>query len=245
MISNFVSVYTVIEKLYRDLGTNYELNESDIISWCAEALNTIGAYSQYEEISDCLLLKNGKSILPCNFYKLVDIRWKGKPIYWSTNTNRSNYQCHNCRIPVVHQDNSEHNNSSPYTFYINNSYIITNINDHDNMEANLCMVYLGIRTDELGYPLIPDDIYYSKALAAYVTSMIDYQDWRKGKIADKIKDKSEADWLFYVNSARGAANMPNTAMLESIKNSMLRLKSDPNAYRNGFKNRNTPENLNL
>lgn len=239
MISNFISINYVISKIYRDLGSNYELNEGDMYEWIAEALNMIGVYSQYEEISECIHLVNGKAKLPCGFYKLVDVNYKHHPIFWATNTNANNYQCHNCRIPVA---SSEVNR---YTFYINDSYIITNINDENNQTADLCMVYLGIRTDQDGYPMIPDDVYYMKALAAYVTHMLDYQDWRKGKIADKVFNKSEQDWLFYVNSARGAGNMPNTAQLENLKNVMRRLLPITNDYKRGFKNFNKGEQINL
>lgn len=241
MITNFISLKYILASVYRNLDTNTEINESDMIEWAAEALSIIGAYSQYEEISNCLTITNGKAKLPCGFHKLADINYKNNPVYWSTNHNKSNYQCHNCRIPSVEDGAC----STGYTFYINDSYIITNIEDHDDLEANLCMVYLGVRTDDEGYPLVPDDIYYQKAISSYIIHMIDKREWRKGKLSDKVKADSEADWLFYVNSARGAANMPNTAQLENLKNIMQRLISRPNQYRSSFKGLSKPENLNL
>jgi len=69
------------------------------------------AYSQYTENSECLELVAGKSKLPCNFYKLVSINYKGHPVYWATNTNAHNYQCDNCQIPVCSHGQCE------YTFY--------------------------------------------------------------------------------------------------------------------------------
>lgn len=240
MITNFISFRVILEGLYRDLNLNTELNENDVISWIAEGLNLIGAAAQYEEISECLTVTNGKAKLPCGLHKLSDVRYKHSPMYWSSNSNASNYQCHNCRIPVC-----EAGTCDGYTFYINDSYIITNINDHDDLEANLCMVYLGIRTDEEGFPLIPDDPYYQKALKAYVTERLDYQDWRRGKLSDKVYEDSKFQWGYYVNSAKASANMPNLAQLESLKNILLRLKSNPNAYRTAFKGLNKPENLNL
>lgn len=226
-------------KLYRDLGINTEIPEDSIVEWCAEALNLIGSYGQYEEVSECITITNGKARLPCGFDKLVDINYNNHPIYWSTNQNKSNYQCNNCNIPACD------NGSCDYTFYINDAYIVTNINNHDDLEANLCMVYLGIRTDADGFPLVPDDPYYLKALAAYVTMMLDRQDWRKGKIADKVKLDSEFEWGYYVNSARGSANMPSKAQIEGLKNVMQRLMSRPNQYRTSFKGLSKPENLNF
>lgn len=225
-----------MSKLYRDLGINYEISESDIIEWTAEALAMIGAYSQFEEISECLPLIGGKAKLPCGFEKLVDISYLGRPVFWATNTNAHNYQCSGCQIQMCDWGQCEQ------TFYLNDSYLISNIETSGT--ANICIVYLGIPTDEDGYPMIPDNIYYMKAITAYITSMLDYQEWRKGKLPDKVYKQSEADWLFYVNSARGAANMPNTAQLENLKNVWRRLMPTVNDYSKGFTNFNKKERLN-
>lgn len=236
MITGYVSIKQVIAKLYRDLGINEEISEINIVEWIAEALNIIGAYGQYKEVSECLPLVNGKAKLPCEFYKLVNINYKGHPVYWATNTNANNYQCENCNIPVCV-------NNCKYTFYMNDSYLISNINTEN--EDNICIVYLAMPKDEDGYPLIPDDVYYNKALVAYVTHMLDYQDWRKGKTTDKVFNKSEQDWLFYVNSARGAANMPNIAQLERLKNVWRRMLPLTNEYDRSFINLGNKENRNI
>ncbi len=241
MITGFISGKTVLAKLYRDLGINSEINELDVWEWISESLNMIGAYSQYNEISDCLELTNGKAKLPCGFFKLVDINYKNNPVYWSTQTNASNYQCSNCQIPICN------NQGCKYTFYLNDSYLISNITNDNLIEANnnICIVYLGIPVDSEGYPLIPDDIMYMKAVTSYVTLMLDTQDWRKGKLPDKVYEESKFNWGFYVNSARGAANMPNVQQMENMKNIMVRLMPQHNEYSKGFKNFNKGESLNL
>lgn len=229
MITGYVSVKYILAKLYRDLNLNQEINELDVIEWVNEALLKIGAYGQFKEISECLELKDGKVCLPNGFYKLVDIMYNNKPLAWATNTMANNYQCEGCRIPVCCQ---------PYTFYINDSYLITNI-DTSTAECstdNICIVYLGMPVDSDGYPMIPDDVYFLEACAKYVTYMLDYSEWRKGTLPDKVIDRSEKDWLFYVNSARGAANMPSAAQLENLKNVMIRLIPKQNEYNKFFKN---------
>ena len=238
MITGYTSIKTIFSAIYRNLGINYEIPEENMIEWCSEALQMIGAYGQYEEVSHCIELTGGKAKLPCGFDKLVDITYKGYPVHWATNTNANNYQCHNCRIPVCNLLETQ------FTFYINDSYIITNINDSTTTDtANVCVVYLGIPTDEDGYPLVPDDVYYVKALTSYITYMIDYQEWRKGKQTDKVYQKSEQDWLFYVNSSRGSANQPSLQQLENLKNVWRRLLPITNDYDRNFKNFNKKEQL--
>ena len=232
MITGFVPVETILAKLYRDLGINQEIDELSVVEWCYEALRMIGAYHQFEEISECITLTDGKAELPCGFYRLVDINIQGYPVSWASNQNMSNYQCEGCRITPCCTD---------YTFYINDRYLITNLNQFPSNQGSTqkaCIVYLGIPTDDKGYPMVPDDIYYQKALASYVTYMMDYQNWRKGKTPDKVMMKAEKDWLFYVNSARGSANMPGLAQLEAIKNVWTKIRPTGGEYGRHFANNN-------
>jgi hypothetical protein len=229
MINGYVPIETLMAKLYRDLNLNSEIDELSVVEWSAEALKMIGAYSQFEEISECLELHDGKAKLPCGFYQLVDIHYNGIPLAWATNQAASNYQCEGCKIPCCVGD---------YTFYINDYYLITNLDSSSETGTtqNVCIIYQGIPTDEKGYPMVPDHVYYHKALAAYVTYMLDRQEWRKGKIPDKVYQASERDWLFYVNSARGAANMPNIAQLENLKNIWSRMRPLGGEYNKHFIN---------
>ena len=243
MIEGYVSIKTVLTTLHRDLGTNTEINEVDVVEWAAEALSMVGAYSQYQEISACIDLVNGKAKLPIGFQKLVDVTYKNRQLYWATNTNAVNYQCADCQLPVCT------NSQQDLTFYLNDSYIITNVTDDSlgttDAEKSLCMVYLSMAVDEDGWPMIPDNVYFSKAITSYVTERLDWQQWRKGKLPENVYRDSEQRWLFYVNSARGAANMPGVAQLENLKNILTRFMPLRNDYSKAFKNIAKKERLNL
>ena len=233
MVLGYVTIDTVIAKLYRDLGINTEVNEAHIIEWIAEALDKIGSYAQYEELKECLKLENGKVKLPTNFYRIKDIGYNGQPLAWASPSMLTAYGCEGSGIPVC---------CTHYSFYIEGCYIITDI-DVSQAEStqNLNIIYLGVPVDENGYPLIPDDVYFMEATAKYVTYMLDYREWRKGNIPDKIINKSEQDWLFYVNSARGSANMPNERQMANLKNIWTKMIPDMNGDTNFFKQNATRE----
>lgn len=236
MINGLVSIKTVIAKLYRDLGLTTEVNEGHVVEWIAEALSMIGSYAQYEQTKTCLEIDdNGRAKLPINFHKIVDIAYQSKALSWASNNLVNDYGCEGCTITTCCLE---------HTFYINDCYIVTNIKptDYDvNDPKLLCISYLGVPVDEDGYPKIPDDVYFLKACAAYVTQQLDYREWRKGNTSDKVYQKSESEWLFYVNSARGAANMPSTAQLENLKNMWVRLIPKQNEFNNFFSNNSKQE----
>lgn len=236
MITNYTSLRTVIAKLYRDLGLTSEINEAHVVEWIAEALSKIGSFYQYEQIKTCLEIdEDGKAKLPTNFYRIVDIAYQSKPLSWATNNLINDYGCEGCKIQTC---------CTAHNFYINDCYIVTDIKPTDpdpNDPKLLCISYLGVPVDEDGYPKVPDDVYFHEACAKYVTYMLDYRDWRKGNTPDKIIQKSEQDWLFYVNSARGSANMPSLAQLENLKNVWVRLIPKQNEYKNFFSNNSNQE----
>lgn len=233
MLKGYTSVKTVMAKLYRDLNLTVDIPESSVVEWIAEILEKIGTFAQYDNLKECIDIVDGKAKLPTNFHKLVDIAYQSKPLNWATNTMYNDYACDNCTIPSCCGD---------YEFYINNNYIITNITDTNEQ---LCVIYLGVPTDEEGYPLVPDDAYFMDACTSYVTYKLDYQEWRKGNLPDKVFQKSEQEYLFYVRAAKASANMPNAAQLENLKNVWVRLIPKQDQYSSFFKDINKPERRKL
>lgn len=234
MISGYTSIKNISARLYAELGISTEISESNVAEWCADALSMIGSFYQYDILNAELEMDEGKTRLPLNYYKLIDIRYNNRPLMWSSNALVRDYDCEDCKIPQFCS------NCDMNSFYINNSFLITDIKE-TSPENKLCISYLGVPVDEDGYPLIPDDIYFFKACVAYITHRLDYIEWRKANISDKVFNKSESEWLFYVNSARGSANAPNLAQIEGWKNIMVRLIPKQNSYLNSFKNINNSE----
>ncbi len=236
MITGYTSLGTIIAKIYRTTQSNDEVNFSDCAEFAAEALNLIGAHGIYDEIPACLNITNGKSKLPLGFHKLSNITYNNSPMYWSSNSVATNYSCSNCQIPVCNSGTCDN------TFYVNNSYLVTSIKDEDQ---SVCIIYLGIHTDDEGIPMIPDDSLIIKAVEAFIIHKLDYANWRKGKITDKVFEESKREWLFYCPAAKGAANAPSLAQIQNLGNIFRRLIPMRNDYRAGFKNINDSENFNF
>lgn len=212
-----VSTKAIIERVYRRLGVNEDLPEDDMIEWVGEALLRIGAYSQFKPKVTTLEVTNGKVEVPCDFYKLIEITYSTDsnciklPLSWKNESFRNDYFCDDCKIAVWRSYNDAY-------FMINDSYIYTSFD-----EGELCVAYLAIPTDEDGYPMVPDEELVIDACAKYVIYQLDYREFRKGAITDKVFQHSEREWHWGVGAARGALNMLNTQQLESLRNVLQRL----------------------
>jgi len=227
MITGYKSIKTIMAGLYRDLGYNTEINFSDVVEWVAESLQLIGAYSQFDEKVDCIEICEYQAELPCGFHKLMDASYNGLPISWATNTLISQYGCESCKVPPC---------CTQETFYITESHIKTSFR-----EGKICLAYLAIPTDEEGYPMIPDDVYFDKALKAYCTYMLDRIEFRKQRLPEVAYRDSERDWLWYVAAAKGSANQPNMHQLENLKNTWVKLIPKQNEFNTFFSNNNKQE----
>lgn len=231
MIYKYKSVRSIFAKLYRDLGSNTELNESDLVEWIGEAMLKIGSYSQNVDKSTELTIANHKVLLPCDFLHPIDLAHNSMPMAWSSKTMRTNYGCDDCnQIPVCIDSSSQD------TFYIQDGWLNTSFET-----GTVCMVYQAVATDDDGFPMVPDNVYFDEALASYCTFKLDRIDWRQGKIPKDAYMESQRDWLFYVNSARGSANMPNEAKLAQLRNVWVRLMPLNNDRNSFFSNNGNPE----
>lgn len=123
-----------------------------------------------------------------------------------------------------------------YTYRINNTLIETNFED-----GYVELTYNGFVTDANGFPMIPDDPKYIRAVSCYLIERIDYKKWRKGLLPDKVYQKSDSERDWAIASARSKANIPSVGQMESLKNLWLRSVARNNDYATGFKHLSVTE----
>lgn len=254
MIYKYISIYEILEKLFRDNGYTDDVNWEDCIVWAGEALDKIGAYQQYERKvtgdleNPCLDIVDYKAKLPCDFYKLEDISVNGYAAVYAGNTFHHIMDGCMCTVDnsteereSLFGDNfgNKYSNLSggnlvgerqPYRFDINDNYITLNV-----QEGKVCIAYLATPLDKNGYPKIPDNETYKEALVKYITMKLDYIQWRTGKIVDKVFQHSEREWFWYCAAASAKGAAPDVTKMEQIKKQFIKLIPTINQHRVFFK----------
>lgn len=84
--------------------------------------------------------------------------------------------------------------------------------------------YMGIRLDEEGFPLVPDDISAREAIVRYVTFKYMQRQWYLGRegYQDKMM-KAEQDWHWYCKQFKNKMKMPSEDDLRKFISTELRL----------------------
>jgi hypothetical protein len=229
LTGKYTTIARVLENVIRDTGFTDEVTYADAIEWAYRAMQFIGAPQIYItkvtdgnkdlEHPDPILVANYRAELPSDLHSIIQIRdYHNRASLKSSTYNFS--LSSNMREATV-------GNSLEYI--INDGYIFTNFKD-----GYLEIAYEAFPTDKEGYPMIPEDERYLKAVESYIIERIARKLWLQDKINDYKYKALEQDWLFYVNSAKTKAQMPSLDEMESLKNQLLRLISHPDRHKHQF-----------
>jgi len=127
----------------------------------------------------------------------------------------------------------------PYSYKIQGGTIFTNFKD-----GFIEMSYKSYPLDDRGYPLIPDDLKFQRALEYYIIYKLDWKKWRLNPASPGLKavlNDSEQKYYVFAASARNKAHIPSIDKMESIKNQWLRSIPKINEHATGFKTSSAQE----
>jgi len=235
----FVKIERVIEKARRDLPGNYDLSISNAIEMVGEAISAIGLYSAYvnkvtdgnKELHhlDPIVLENYRAKIPCDLYKLNSIRF-------ITSYNEETRTVESSLPMISSSDVFSMNVGKPIyaendlRYKVNNGYVyLTGI-----ASGLLMFSYEAFATDERGFPLVPDDDRYTKAIVAYIQERIGFKLMMQDKLSERKYAYLEQNWLFYVNSAYTGGMLQTIDDVEAFRNSFVRMVSDSAAHYNSY-----------
>lgn len=226
--SKYVSIKLIIDKLFRDNKYENEVDFEEALEWAYEALSKIGRPESLIEKFCTLTIEGFKTELPCDLYQLNGLREPDSStmLLWATNIF---HNWENCSENTVQCDSS-------LEYKLTDNFIKFNFE-----EGEVDIAYLAFPTDDDGYLKIPDKDSYIEAITKYLQYKIDYRLWRSDRLSDKVFNKSEQEWLWYIAQAKNSGKMPSMDKMESLKRQYLRLIPVGNRHNGAFTNLNKAE----
>jgi hypothetical protein len=225
----YVSLATIIEKIHRNTKGIHRIDFYDAIEWAGEALELIGSVFTLKDSHTCIEIEDYKGKLPCDLYLIMGVReYDHKyPMRYTTDTFHSALVCQDINMNCAGSD---------LTYSINQDYMFTSF-----QEGTVEMSYKAIPTDDMGYPLIPDDIKFIQAVQFYILERLDYIGLRTGSVQQYIYEKSSLERDWYIAAAQNRRNLLSIDGMESLKNNWLRLIPKINQHSDNFKTAGNPE----
>lgn len=221
MIHKYRSTKEAIAKIYRDLNLDSDTRWQDMVEWIGEALPMMHVAMTLLDKVASIEISGYKGELPCDLYQVVQINHGGVPMTLSTNTFRPRY----------HASNEGATSRGNSVYSIDDAYLKTSFE-----KGKVEISYKAIPLDCDGFPLIPDDPLYMEALVYFVAMKLSFPDYVAGK--QTRFDNLQQLWFSYCGKAKAKAKMPDLAMMENLRRTMVRLIPQMNFYNTNFTDQN-------
>ncbi len=224
---NYVSIYEIIERVYGFFDDDI-MEFSELVTHISDALLLIGANSQMTDVVEEIPIKDYRGILPCNIVYVNQIR--------TCDTHEALRYTGNSFHSLINPDTPDLHTESSLTYSLNEGHIFTN-----QEEGTLEMSYRALPVDKDGYPMIPNDIKYKKAVEAYVMERIGFKLNLLSRLSDHKYERLIREYDWYVGAAQSRATMPSVDKMETIKNAYSRLLLSTMAHSTFFTSVSDPE----
>jgi len=251
----------IIARVYRDYG--FKLDESDLHERVWEIMSQIAVPNSFIDATAVIDIVDMKGRLPCNFYQMYNggVReyYTRTPMRKSTNIYHTDdnaprggqsvcltdvigttcieeptdtFTCED--TVVVSSPALQSEQCKDFTYNINNYYIFTNFD-----EGKIEMVYKAFPLDEAGFPLIPDDEKFIKAVVTYVAERHAFKLMLQDKFAERKYDRLAQEYYYCVAAVKSYSAVPSVDEMENIRQRATMLLKGEEQQINGFKYLNT------
>ncbi len=120
-------------------------------------------------------------------------------------------------------------------YVIQNSYMYLS-----NKEDTVDLSYYALLTDSEGYPMIPDNAAFRRALKAYIKSEYFTEKFDNGEIDIRVLQNAQQAYAWAVGVCESEMQMSNLGDLECFSNAMHGIINKNNEWQNHFKSNGDP-----
>jgi hypothetical protein len=192
-----------------------------IVDHAIEFIKIIGVPASFIEKTAWLKVEDYRAELPCDFYSMIQARTDRGDYFRGTNDS----------FHMSPDKNKEGNmfRKNGITYKIQGNVIFTSM-----PECHMEIAYRALPMDEDGYPLVPDNGSYPRALQEYIKMQCFTVLFDQGKIQPQVLQNTQQQYAFYVGQAKNDLVRPSMDQMVSISNMWNRLLPSKKDYNNGF-----------
>lgn len=201
-----------------------DLTLETAVDYCIDFMRLVGVPDMFTEKVAVLDINNYRAALPEDFYQVNQVRTtEGNYFRYAGDT----FHTHKCFDNTVNAD---------LTYKIQGGVIITSIE-----KGCIEVSYQAIAVDEEGYPMIPDNSSFTRAVQAYIKKEWFTILFDEAKISQQAFQQAQQDYAWAVGDCRSEFNRLTIDKAESLFNSWRTLIIRDTEHRRGFKNNGSKE----
>lgn len=191
-------------------------------------MRILGCPRMFEEKVSLVSISNWRGVLPCDFNDIIQVRTH-------SSCERKNYGVFRYATDNFHMSENKQD-SFDLTYKIQGNVIFTSIK-----EGVIEIAYNAFAVDSDGYPLIPDNSSFIRALELYIKKQTFTVLFDLGKINQAVYQNVCQEYAWAVGTAQSDLVRPTIDQMESITNMLNTLIPRVSEHSNGFVNLGTRE----
>ena len=202
------------------------------INYTQSFMRIVGCPRIFEEKVALIDIKDWRGILPCDFNDIIQVRTH-------SNCGQKNYKVFRYATDNFHMSNNKQD-SFDLTYKIQGNVIFTSMK-----EGTIEIAYNAFAVDSEGYPLIPDNSTFIRALELYIKKQCFTVLFDLGKINQAVYQNVCQEYAWAVGAAQNDLIRPTIDQMESITNMLNTLVWRVTEHKSGFVNSGSAEKIKL
>lgn len=222
MVTNYqhVNIREILSRLLRH-PLLQDLNLETAIQYVVDFFGIMGLPTTYIDKIEDVEIDNFRGTLPTDLISVNQVLYKDTCLKHMT-------------------DNFNGGPTSNYTFKTQGNIIYTSFK-----KGTIKVSYKAMSVDEEGYPLLPDEPTFLRALELYIKKQWFTILFDMGKINPAVLQNTQQEYAFAAGACNNTFVIPSVSEMESIKNMWNQLIPRFNEFKSGFKFQGNQEHLKI
>lgn len=222
MTESYISVKQIMDRIMQH-PLMQDISLEQVIDMTISFMRIVGVPTMFTEKVELIKVDKYRALLPCDYYKVIQIRKPGG------------------RVLVYSTDNFHMNNKgNSMTYKIQGNIIYTSFE-----EGELELSYLAIEVDKDGYPLLPDNSSFTRALELYIKKQWFTILFDLGKIQPAVLQNTQQEYAWAVGDCQSEFNRLTLDQMEAFSNSWRTMLLRTNEHSSGFANNGIRQQLKI
>lgn len=222
MAEQYINIKVVLDRILRH-PLMQDLSLETAVDYTIDFMRIVGMPRMFTEKVVRIPIDKYRALLPCDYYQTIQVRIPGgHALVYSTDS--------------FHMNNK--GNSS--TYKIQGNIIYTSIES-----GELELAYLAISTDADGYPLLPDNSSFTRALELYIKKQWFTILFDLGKITSAVLQNTQQEYAWAVGDCQSEFNRMSIDQMEAFSNSWRTMILRDHQHSSGFIGDGSRQTLNI
>ena len=229
-MDRYISLKQILDNLL-DHPMLRDVSFERAVNYTQSFIRILGCPKIFEEKTAIIEIEDYRGVLPCDFNEIIQVR--------THNTCDDNYKVFRYSTDNFHMSENKQD-SFDLTYKIQGNVIFTSMK-----EGTIEIAYNAFAIDSEGYPLIPDNSAFIRALELYIKKQCFTVLFDLGQINQAVYQNVRQEYAWAVGAAQSDLIRPTIDQMQAITNSLNTLIWRTTEHNNGFVNNGSAEKIKL